>query len=76
MSRVKTGWLLGWLLSALLLCGCSGVLVESKYEDGRIERVKLDQGESWSVYEDKPRYHSQKKEKEDLGIMLKKEATF
>ena len=42
-------WSLILALAALLLAGCSGVLLESKQEDGRTDRVKIDAGESWDV---------------------------
>ncbi len=71
-------WWLGLLLLALVGAGCSGVLYESKYEDGRAERLKIDQGESWSSYDDKPRKPDSKakKDQDDTSIMLKKESTF
>lgn len=70
-------WWLGLALAALVLAGCSGVLMESKQDDGRVERVKVDGGESWDSYDDKPRYpYTKKKALEDMSIMLKKESTF
>lgn len=78
MTRGPNLWWLGLIVITLLLSGCSGVLHEAKYEDGRIERLKIDQGESWSAYDDKPRKpdSQSKKDKDDMSIMLKKEATF
>jgi hypothetical protein len=39
--------------------------------------VKIDTGESWDSYDDKPRYpFTKKKSTDDMSIMLKKEATF
>jgi hypothetical protein len=70
-------WCLGLALTALLLAGCSGVLMESKKEDGQVDRIKIDTGESWDSYDDKPRYpYTKKKTLDDLSIMLKKESTF
>jgi hypothetical protein len=80
-------WVKNWglrlaLAALLLVCGCSGVLHESKYDDGHVERLKLDGGESWDAYDDKPRPNADVKipkklePLEGLGIMLKKEATF
>jgi len=70
-------WWLGLALAALVLAGCSGVLMESKQDDGRVDRVKVDGGESWDSYDDKPRYpYTKKKALEDMSIMLKKESTF
>jgi hypothetical protein len=61
----------------LAISSCSGVLMESKHEDGRVERLKIDQGEGWENYEDKPRYPSTKKNTlDEMCIMLKKEMTF
>jgi hypothetical protein len=69
-------WLAG-VLATLLLAGCSGALLESKGQDGRVERVKIDGTESWDSYDDRPRYpSSKKKSQDDLGIMLKRELTF
>jgi hypothetical protein len=72
----KTGRWTAWFLASALLVswGCSGILMETKQEDGRVERIKVDGCESWSFYEDKPRLPG--KRGDDLGIMLKKEATF
>jgi hypothetical protein len=67
----------GWPALALiimLVCGCSGVLLETKQEDGTVQRIKVDGGESWSVYDDKPRIPNKKYD--DMSIMLKQEATF
>jgi len=70
-------WWLGLGLAALVLAGCSGVLVESKQKDGQVERVKIDGGESWDSYDDKPRYpFTKKKNFDEMSIMLKREATF
>jgi hypothetical protein len=77
MAGPKTSWGLILALAVLLGAGCSGVLFESKHEDGRVERLRVDGVESWSTYDDKPRNPSQDGKKlEDLSIMLKKEATF
>jgi hypothetical protein len=68
----------GWLgLAALLLwgAGCSGVLMEAKTEDGRVERLKIDGGESWSTYEERSRF-PRSKTKDEYSIVIKKEATF
>jgi hypothetical protein len=76
LSRWKIWWL-GLGLAALVLAGCSGVLLESKRDDGRQERVKIDTGESWDTYDDKPRNpYTKKKTMDDMSIMLKREATF
>ncbi len=78
MAGLKRGWGLILALAVLLGAGCSGVLFESKHEDGRVERLRVDGGEGWSIYDDKPRnpYQDGKKLQEEMSIMLKKEATF
>jgi len=78
MRGRKFSWWLGLLLAALVGAGCSGVLYEAKHEDGREERLKIDQGESWSTYDDKPRKPDSraKKDQDDTSIILKKESTF
>ncbi|MGO8761734.1 MAG: hypothetical protein ACLP2P_06090 [Desulfobaccales bacterium] len=71
---------LPWGLAALVLAaGCSGVLVEKKDGSGQVERVKIDGGESWDAYDDRPRLPyatSGKRGLEDMSIMLKSEKTF
>jgi len=71
---------LAWALAAtVLLSGCSGVLFESKGDAGKVERVKIDGGESWDTYDDRPRQpfsNSKKHGLDDLGLMLKSEKTF
>jgi len=74
--EVMKNW--GWLGLTLLLlwgAGCSGVLMELKKKDGRVDRVKIDGGEGWGDYDDKPRY-PQSKTKGDYYIVIKKEVTF
>ncbi|MBI4795303.1 MAG: hypothetical protein HY790_05615 [Deltaproteobacteria bacterium] len=63
------------MLILLLGSGCSGVLFEKKLEGGRVDRLKIDGGEGWSEYDDKPRY-PQSKTKDEYYIVIKKEATF
>lgn len=76
MTVPKSCWLLGLVLAACLVSGCSGVmsgsLIEKKYDDGRIERVKIDGGESWSwnTYDRNPT------KEEDTCIILRQEKTF
>jgi len=74
----KSGLLLALMLAALVVAGCSGALYESKYEDGREGRLKVDQAESWSVYDEKPRDPASraKKDQDAMGIILKGESTF
>lgn len=78
MAGLKKWWGLILALAVLVGAGCSGVLFESKREDGRVERLKVDGGESWSTYDEKPRNPAQdgRKLQDEMSIMLKKEATF
>jgi hypothetical protein len=76
MALVKTWGRLGLALLLLLwVVGCSGVLMEKKLEDGRVDRVVIDGGESWDTYETKSRY-PRTKTKDEYSIVIKKEATF
>jgi len=71
----RIGWWLGAVWFMLLGSGCAGVIYEARHEDGNVQRLKVDGGESWSAYEDKPRY-PQSRIKDEYSIWLKKEATF
>ena len=65
------------LAVAVLATGCNGVLYEKKEANGQMQRLRLDQGESWSDYDTTPRYRSQKsKDLDDYGLMLRNELTF
>jgi hypothetical protein len=78
MRGGKTLWLAALVLVGLVGAGCSGVLYEAKYEDGREERLKIEQAESWSTYDDKPRKPDSKakKDQDSTGLILKQEMTF
>ena len=67
--------LLGMAAALLWTAGCNGVLLETKKEDGRVEKLYLDGGESWTTYEDRSRY-PQTRTKDGYSILLKREATF
>ena len=70
MRRRRKGWWLALGLSVSLGVGCSGIITESRQDDGRVERLKIQGGEKWSVFDRNPL-------KEDgTCIMLKKESTF
>lgn len=73
---IKRG--LAWLLAtAVFMSGCSGVLLESKGEGGRAERLKLDAGENWEGYDKQPRHPFDKRNSYDeMSIMLKSVKTF
>lgn len=71
---------LPWLVATIvLLSSCSGVLMESKDSSGKVDRLKIDRGENWSSYDNKPRepYVSTGKHGlDDMSIRLMKEMTF
>jgi hypothetical protein len=77
---LKKHWLVWALVGAVLLAllsGCSGVLFESKEEGGKVERLKLDTGESWDKYDIHPRDpYSKRNPQDEKSIMLLKEMTF
>lgn len=78
------GWVrkrcLPWLVMAIVvLSGCSGVLMESKDSSGKVDRLRLDGGERWNSYDNKPRepyVSSGKHGLDDMNLMLLKEMTF
>ena len=57
-------------LTLALSSGCTGIISEKTYEDGRLERIRLDTGTKWSVYDRNPT------KEDDAVIFLKKESTF
>ena len=78
-SRKINRWLAWALAATVLLSGCSGVLFESKGDAGKVERVKIDGGEGWDTYDDRPRLpfsNSKKHGLDDMGLILKSEKTF
>ena len=77
-SRGINRWL-PWVLAAVLLSGCSGVLLESKDSSGQVDRLMIDRGESWDSYDDRPRNpftNSKKHGMDDMGLMLKSQTSF
>jgi hypothetical protein len=76
MAVVKTWGRLGLALLLLLgVGGCSGVLMEKQHEDGRVDRLVIDGGESWDSYETRSRF-PRTRTKDEYSIVIKKEATF
>jgi hypothetical protein len=69
VSGIK-GWWLAAALAMLLGQGCAGILAESHQDDGRVERLRLQGGEKWSVYDRNPL------REDGTCIILKKESTF
>ncbi len=71
MESRKSRWWLGLALALLLgAVGCSGILQESQYEDGKVERLRIQGGESWKTWD-----HNSTR-KDESAFILKKEATF
>ena len=69
-SRKMRCWL-GLALAILLgAVGCSGILQESQYEDGKVERLRIQGGESWKTWDRNPTRG------DEGAFILKKEATF
>lgn len=73
-SRKTCGWL-GLALLLLWGSGCSGVLYEKPLENGGVDRLKIDGGESWDTYEYRSVY-PRTRTKDEYSIVIKKEATF
>jgi hypothetical protein len=78
--EMMTGWRIVAclaVLAALLLAGCNGTLLQHQEGDGQQAQVKIDGGESWDSYDNRPRYpFDKRKSNDEMSIMLKSEATF
>ncbi len=70
MLGYKEHWRLAMALALLAGVGCAGILAESVSEDGHLERIRVDGGQSWKLYDRNPT------RSDDTAIMLKKETTF
>lgn len=70
MLGCKGHWWLAMAMALFLGAGCSGILAESVSEDGRLERIRVEGGESWKLYDRNPTRG------DDSAIILKKESTF
>jgi hypothetical protein len=69
MRRIT--WLLAAMVLAVALAGCSGgILSEKASDDGNLQRVRLDTGTKWSVYD------KNATKGDETAIFLKKESTF
>ncbi len=75
MSISKPWGRLALVLLLLWAGGGSGVLMENKLDDGRVDRLVIDGGEGWDSYDTKSRF-PQSRTKDEYSILLKKEATF
>ncbi|MEW6658914.1 MAG: hypothetical protein AB1424_09660 [Thermodesulfobacteriota bacterium] len=69
-GRLGLALVLMWSVSS-----CSGVLFEQQLEGGQVDRLKIDGGEGWGNYDDKPRY-PQSKTKDEYYFAVMKELTF
>jgi hypothetical protein len=72
MESRRSLWWLGLALAILLGVGvgCSGVLQEVQHDDGSVERLKVQGGESWKTWD------RNATKGEDSAFILKKESTF
>ncbi|MBI4642638.1 MAG: hypothetical protein HY790_05610 [Deltaproteobacteria bacterium] len=71
MESRKYRWWLGLALAVLLgAVGCSGILQELQYEDGSVERLRIQSGESWKTWD------RNSTREDESSVILKKEATF
>lgn len=71
MESRKHRWWLGLALALLLgAVGCAGILQESQYEDGKVERLRIQGSEGWKTWDRNPTRG------DEGGFILKKEATF
>jgi hypothetical protein len=75
--KIYGAWFVALALLILLVGGCNGVLYEEQKDGGQVERLRIDQGESWDSYNITPRYYSQNpKDLDNFSIMLRNEHTF
>ncbi|MEJ2673002.1 MAG: hypothetical protein P8168_12545 [Deltaproteobacteria bacterium] len=70
MIRITSLILAGLLLSVLLVNGCSGVLAETDYKDGHVERLRVEPGSKWTKWD------TNATKENDQCIMFKSEKTF
>lgn len=64
-------------LLILLVGGCNGVLYERQKDNGRVERLCIQQDDGWDSLNIIPRYWNQNpKDLSSYSIMLKNEHTF
>ena len=71
MESRKYRWWLGLALAVLLAGpGCAGILQELQYEDGKVERLRIQGGEGWKSWD------RNSTREDESSVFLKKEATF
>ena len=69
-SRKNRWWPVLALAALLTSVGCSGILQESQFEDGKVERLRVSGGESWKTWDRNPT------KGDESAVMLRKESTF
>ncbi len=70
MRREQGIWLAAAALSALLWCGCAGIISEKMDDSGNTETLRLGTTDKWSSWD-----HSSTKKDESI-FLLKKESSF
>jgi hypothetical protein len=70
MCRITGMTLAGLLLAALLVCSCGGILAETNYDNGQVERLRLDPGSKWSKWD------RNSTKQDDSCLFLKSEKSF
>lgn len=71
MESRRNLWWAGLALLAMLgTVSCAGILQENRYEDGKIERLRISGGESWRSWD------RNATREDESAFFLKKESTF
>ena len=70
MIRITSLIMAGLLLTVLLVAGCGGILAETDYNDGKVDRLRVEPGSKWTNWD-----HNSTKE-DDKCVILKSEKTF
>jgi hypothetical protein len=70
MIRITSLILAGLLLTVLLIGGCSGILAETDYKDGKSDRLRVEPGSKWSSWD------QNSTKEDDKCLLLKGERTF
>ncbi len=77
MDGLKKFWGLAAALLLTATAGCSGILFESKGDDGKVDRLRLDSAATWDTIDKKPRNPFKDGDKlNEMNIFLKKETSF
>jgi hypothetical protein len=70
MIRITSLIMAGLILSLLWVGGCSGILAETDYKDGNVDRLRVEPGSKWTNWD-----HNATKE-DDKCLILKSERSF